>query len=157
MADIGSIVGSIVGSVLSGKEADQNHDGLSEVVSRLEAEGAGNKAGLLQLVLSAIKENGGLNSVIQQLRARGMGTEADSWIGTGSNAVADLQKLINLLNSPIVASIASKLGLDTGKASSAIASILPEVIDKLTPQGTLSGKEDDVIEKILTTLGLSSN
>ncbi len=157
MADIGGIVGSIVGSVLSGKDSGQTENQLSEVVSRLEAEGAGKRTGLLQLVLSAIRENGGLASVIQQLRDRGMGTQADSWIGNGSNAVADLQKLINLLGSPIVASIATKLGIDAGKARNAIASILPEVIDQLTPQGRLSGEEDDAIEKILSMLDPSSD
>ena len=84
---------------------------------------------------------------------KGLGGVASSWVGTGSNLPISASQIASVLGSGQVADIASKLGVTSGDASGQLASLLPQVVDKLTPGGEIDegamGKGMDLLKGLL--------
>lgn len=113
---------------------------IREAASRF---GLGDKAGpLVQMLLAYVtnKDTGGITGLINQFSSQGMGDIAKSWLGGGSNALpvssTQLDSVLGGTNG-LVGNIASKLGLGGTVVSSALGYLLPAVIGKLTPGGTV--------------------
>jgi uncharacterized protein YidB (DUF937 family) len=58
-----------------------------------------------------------------------------SWVGGGPNKPVDPGSLANALGPEILGQFARKAGVGSGEAPSILASILPELVNQLTPQG----------------------
>lgn len=82
-------------------------------------------------------ETGGLAGLVQHFSDNGLGNEIASWISTGENLPITGQQLQAILGSPQIQEIATKFGLSSDVVSSELASLLPKVIDGLTPNGAL--------------------
>jgi len=76
-----------------------------------------------------------------------------SWVGTGSNLPVSATQIASVLGDGPLADIASKLGVSSGDASSQLAGLLPQVVDKLTPGGEIDegamGKGMDLLKGLL--------
>lgn len=79
-----------------------------------------------------------------------MGDHVSSWIGTGENKAVDANQLSSALGGDVVKNIASKLGISHEEAANSVAGALPEMVDKLTPNGAI--ESDDILQKGLSTL-----
>ncbi|RJG02714.1 YidB family protein [Noviherbaspirillum sedimenti] len=102
--------------------------------------GAGNgdsQGGLLEAGMSLLNSQGGLQGLIQTFQEHGLGDTVASWIGTGSNLPISADQIQSVLGSEQVQAIAQKLGLSTAEASGSLATMLPQLIDRLTPDGQL--------------------
>ena len=118
--------------------------GLLDTIVR-EAAGAmagnsqGTQAGLMQFVDALIRGGGGnpggLDGLVGAFRQQGLGELVDSWVGTGRNLPISGDQLQAVLGSSQVQELARGLGLSSSQASGALAELLPQVIDKLTPHG----------------------
>jgi uncharacterized protein YidB (DUF937 family) len=120
----------------------------------------GTQGNLLTTVLGMLNspETGGLSGLIQKMTAGGLGEHVASWIGTGSNLPISAEQLQAVLGSSFVQDIASKLGINVADVSGGLASLLPTVVDKLTPEGTLPENADSLLEQGLAGLmGMLSN
>jgi uncharacterized protein YidB (DUF937 family)/outer membrane protein OmpA-like peptidoglycan-associated protein len=113
---------------------------IREAASRF---GLGDKAGpLVQMLLAYLsnKDTGGLSGFISKLTSSGLGNVAQSWLGGGAGALpvsaAQIESLMGGQNG-LLSSITSKLGLGGSTATSALGFLLPMVIGKLTPGGTV--------------------
>ena len=93
--------------------------------------------GLLQQAISLIEspEVGGLSGLIEKFQNGGLGDVAASWVGKGENLPVSGDQIRSVLGDDTIRGIAEKLGLSGGDASSSLAELLPQVIDKLTPEG----------------------
>jgi uncharacterized protein YidB (DUF937 family) len=80
-------------------------------------------------------EIGGVNGLQHRFEQTGLGPEANSWIGTGPNRSVSPEQMTQALGERRVESIASQLGLGRIAGATAIAALLPVLIDKLTPDG----------------------
>ena len=121
-------LGGMLGSMLGG----QTNPMLGAVLGML-AGGSGQQGG------------GGLMDLIGKFQQNGLGDQVQSWIGTGQNLPISAEQLQSVLGSDQLSAIAGKLGLSPQDASSQMASVLPEVMDKLTPSGALpSGGFGDI-------------
>jgi len=60
-----------------------------------------------------------------------------SWLGDGENANLSEQQVTDVLGQDKVSNFASQLGLGEGEASSALASVLPQLIDSNSSGGSL--------------------
>ena len=103
--------------------------------------GAGQSA-LINIVLSMLANNGqgglgGLGGIVAKLNEAGLGDAVASWIGTGANQPIGPDQLSQALGPDTVAQIAQQLGLSHGEAASQLSQALPQVVDTLTPQGSL--------------------
>jgi uncharacterized protein YidB (DUF937 family) len=90
---------------------------------------------LLGGVMSMINNAGGLQGILQQLQASGLGDQVASWIGTGANNAVSGNQIQDALGADQVAQIARQAGVEPEHAASGLAQLLPQIIDKLTPDG----------------------
>jgi uncharacterized protein YidB (DUF937 family) len=95
---------------------------------------AGDKAPALNQFL---QDNGGVSGLAQTFQNGGAGELFSSWVSTGENQALATSTLNQVLGSAQVQQFAQKLGVDPQQASDLIAKMLPQVIDKLTPNGTI--------------------
>jgi uncharacterized protein YidB (DUF937 family) len=85
----------------------------------------------------AVQATGGLDGLVGKLRQGGLGDEVDSWIGTGDNQPVDPQRLGAALGPDTAQQLSSASGLDLGALLPLLAAFLPQIINMLTPNGTV--------------------
>jgi uncharacterized protein YidB (DUF937 family) len=110
---------------------------------------------LLQLALSMVQQNGGLEGVLNKFRQGGLAQQADSWVSTGQNINISADQLQQVFGSSTISDLASQLGMSEGQADSAIAQVLPEVINRLTPEGQVPENGNEEIAQGLSMLANS--
>ncbi|WP_079436294.1 YidB family protein [Zoogloea sp. LCSB751] len=119
------------------------------VMSGQATEGAGNPllAGIMQLVNDP--QTGGLAGLVQAFQNGGLGDIAKSWVSTGQNLPISAEQIQSVLGSSgILQSLASQFGLDSEQVSGQLAELLPQVVDKLTPNGAIPESNDLVAQGI---------
>jgi uncharacterized protein YidB (DUF937 family) len=79
--------------------------------------------------------SGGLGGLIGAFEKAGLGSMMSSWISTGPNPPIQPGQLTSVLGNDTLNQFAQKAGIDPGQASSILASVLPALIDHLTPNG----------------------
>jgi len=103
--------------------------------------GGGGQGALLQAVIGMLNNGGqggnGLGALVQQFEQGGLGHLISSWVGTGQNLPISAEQLQNVLGSDTIARLAQQLGQGHGEVASQLSQILPQVVDKLTPQGQI--------------------
>ena len=107
---------------------------------------------LMQAALQLIQQNGGLPGIISKFQNGGMGAQAGSWVSTGDNMPISGNQLQEILGSGSIGQIAQQLGLSHGDASSGLAQVLPQIIDKLTPTGQVPADHGDMLAQALSAL-----
>ena len=83
---------------------------------------------------------GGLNLVtfVSGLSGNGLGEIVGSWLGHGENKTISSEQITTLLSSDKITAFASELGLSQESAASALAEVIPQVVDKATAgEGTI--------------------
>jgi uncharacterized protein YidB (DUF937 family) len=101
--------------------------------------GGGTQNPLLDMALGLINnpQAGGLGGLIETFKSKGLGDAVSSWVSTGQNQPVSGEQIQHVLGKEQIEQIAEKIGISKGEVSSGLASILPQIIDKLTPNGTL--------------------
>ncbi len=61
----------------------------------------------------------------------------NSWVSTGQNLPVSAQQIKQGLGGDLLNQVSSKAGLSPDAASSQLAGLLPDLIDKLTPNGKI--------------------
>ena len=104
--------------------------------------GSGNQ--LLDAVLKLVNDpsHGGLPGLLQSFQQQGLGGITDSWVSTGKNLPISPDQLSQGLGSDKLGSLAQSLGMDQGELSSKLSELLPNVVDKLTPNGQVPDSGD---------------
>ncbi|MBD9661050.1 MULTISPECIES: YidB family protein [unclassified Pantoea] len=97
--------------------------------------GQGNQMQQLMAIWNWVQEQGGAEVLLQKFQQGGLGQVLNSWLGSGSNMSIDGGEIQNALGNDQLQSLADKLGTDVQGASGTLAALLPQVIDKLSPQG----------------------
>jgi uncharacterized protein YidB (DUF937 family) len=109
---------------------------LDDLIGGVVTAVAGDKAPALNQFL---KDNGGVSGLAQKFQSGGAGEVFGSWVSTGDNQAVTAETINSVLGSSQVQELAQKLGIDPQQAAGFIASALPQVIDKLTPNGAVEG------------------
>ena len=102
--------------------------------------GAGGQGDLLGMVAGMLGNDapgGGLAGLVRSFQQGGLGEVIQSWISTGQNLPISADQLGGVLDSDLVRQMAGKAGLSTGDLMGQLSQMLPQVVDKLTPQGSL--------------------
>lgn len=115
-----------------------------QVVGALAGSQAGGGNALLETVMQMLNDpqNGGLQGLIESFRQGGLGDIVDSWVSTGQNLPVSAEQITGLLGNSALGNLVSQLGLDRAEASASLASVLPSLIDSLTPNGQLPASGD---------------
>jgi uncharacterized protein YidB (DUF937 family) len=109
-------------------------------------------ASLLQMIQN---QPGGLQGLVQSFHDKGMGGVVSSWVGTGQNLPISADQIPQVLGSDQVKALAAKCGVSPDAAGSAIAQLLPGIVDKLTPNGQVPEHSDvmEIASGLLASLG----
>ena len=134
--------------------------GILDDVSKLSgmAGGASGNAALLNGVMQLLGSGapgGGLANIVQGFAQNGLGDIASSWVGKGANLPISAAQVNAGLGADRVKQLAQSAGLSEGAAASALAALLPSVIDKLTPDGTVpqAGQLDGLLSSVKGLFG----
>jgi uncharacterized protein YidB (DUF937 family) len=124
------LLDSVLGQVLGGVQLQQPQgDALGG------PDDPGGLAGALGGLLADNSEVGGLGGLVSKFEQAGMGDVIGSWIGKGENAPISGGQLDDVLGSDVVSGIAQKLGINAGTLLPMLATLLPMLINHLTPRG----------------------
>ena len=146
------ILGSVVGSVFGASPRGVGHNALGEVLAGIGGGAPIHGGMLLSAALGLLQKNGGLDGVLEKLRLAGFSAQADSWVGNGPNlpiSPAELEQALGIQN---MDRVAAQLGYSLDEAGSAMAEIMPELVNQLTPSGQLPAKHADLIKRGITML-----
>jgi len=101
--------------------------------------GGGGQGDILGAIVGMLGQQGGglggLAGLVQKFEQAGLGDVAKSWVGTGANQPVTPDQLGGVLGNDAVAGFARQLGIDPKDALGQLSQMLPQVVDKLTPQG----------------------
>jgi uncharacterized protein YidB (DUF937 family) len=81
--------------------------------------------------------SGGLNDLLKQFQQNGHGDVVDSWVGTGPNKTIAPKELGQALGSEQINAALAQTGMSRDELLDALSHYLPQVVDRLTPQGRL--------------------
>jgi uncharacterized protein YidB (DUF937 family) len=94
------------------------------------------KAALMQAAIGMIQNHpGGLQGVLGQFQQAGLAEHVESWVGNGANQAITGDHVQQALGSDQVQALAQQAGMDPAQASEGLASLLPEIVNHLTPNG----------------------
>jgi uncharacterized protein YidB (DUF937 family) len=99
--------------------------------------GLGGLGGLLGSLLGSSGGTGGLGDLLAGFERAGFGTQAQSWVGRGANQPLPAEGIEKVFGPGALAEIARRAGVSEADASHGLSQLLPEVVDRLTPDGQL--------------------
>lgn len=126
MGLLDSVLGQVLGGAASQQQPSAPGAGMGEL---------GGLAGVLGSLLANSGGQGGLGGLVSKFEQAGMGDVVGSWIGKGDNQPVSGDQLENALGSDTIANIAAKLGINAQSLLPMLATMLPVLIDQLTPNG----------------------
>lgn len=127
---------------------------LDSVVGAVSSQlgGAQGNAGLLQAGMALIEQHGGVQAIISKLQEGGLASEVASWVGTGANQAISGDKLQQVLGSDMVKELAGKFGMNPATLSAGLAAVLPQLIDKATPNGAVADNHSALLQEGMSAL-----
>lgn len=109
---------------------------LSNLLSGLGGGAGGvDPAKLTSGIQEVFASKGGVDGLLATLRKGGLGGVVDSWVSTGSNEPVEPQRLGSALGPDTVNQLSAKTGLSIEMLLPLLATFLPMIIDRLTPDG----------------------
>jgi uncharacterized protein YidB (DUF937 family) len=97
----------------------------------------GDKGALLVNALVSLIETEGLARFLERFRRAGLGTVADSWVSAGANTPLSPHQLEDGLGKDTLQNLVKQAGMPIETATPALASMIPQVVDLMTPDGVL--------------------
>jgi uncharacterized protein YidB (DUF937 family) len=89
------------------------------------------------LVTDVLQKHGGVQGVVQQFESKGFGSTVKSWVGTGANEPISADELHRVLGPNLIQELAAKTGLSVPDLTQKLAQILPQAVDRMTPDGAV--------------------
>ena len=105
--------------------------------------------GLIEGLLDMFQDEsgGGIDDIQQKFRQKGLSDLLSSWIGTGQNRPVSPDQVVDVLGRERVEALSRRAGIPESQAAGVLSQFLPELIDKLTPEGHVPQKSQ------ISTLG----
>ena len=157
------LLDSILGSVLGGSQSQNSGQAalINAVIQMIANRGGGGSLGSgLNTGLGGDSEMGGLGGLgslgglIGALTQSGMGNVANSWVGGGQNLPISPDQITQIFGGGagggLLAQLAQQAGMSQGDAASSLSQILPDLVDKLTPDGQVP--EQGTLDQMLGSL-----
>ncbi|HNZ55873.1 MAG TPA: YidB family protein [Methylophilaceae bacterium] len=127
------VAGAVLGKVLGGGQA-------------------GDQGGLTAIALELFNQNGGIGGILDKFKEGGLGDAAASWVSLGENLPVSADQVASVFGNSAITDLAAKFGISPDVLTSQIAQHLPEVINKVTPSGTVSEESGNLLTSILGML-----
>jgi uncharacterized protein YidB (DUF937 family) len=95
-------------------------------------------AGVVSAVNSILEKHGGLQGVVNEFERNGLGATIGSWVGTGPNQPIAPGDLSRTLGPDLLQQLAAKTGISIQELTEKLAHVLPQAVDKMTPDGKIT-------------------
>ena len=125
---------------------------LGSALGGLLGSGGQAQSPLMRIALQLLQQNGGIEGMLDKFRQGGYADQAASWQSTGENLPISGNALQEVLGSGAVGQIAQQLGMSHGDAAGGLAQVLPQLIDKFTPNGQVPENDNDMVAQALAML-----
>jgi uncharacterized protein YidB (DUF937 family) len=132
---------SVIGSVLSAAGGAQGQ----------QQQHADILGGLMSVINSP--QVGGLAGLVKGFESNGLGDLIGKWVAVGPNPAPTAAQVQQGLGSDVIAGLSKQLGIDPGRLTSQLTTLLPVLIDKLTPDGTVPRQGGDLLGALGGLLG----
>jgi uncharacterized protein YidB (DUF937 family) len=115
---------------------------LDEVIS-IAGVGGGQQQAEHSTALTAIlayvnsPQVGGVAGLQKMFQQGGLGSVFSSWLGSGQNMPVSADQLQNVLHSGAFQEVAQKAGIDPAELTGMMSTLLPHLVDRLTPNGQM--------------------
>jgi uncharacterized protein YidB (DUF937 family) len=86
--------------------------------------------------------SGGLGDLLNQFQQKGLGDKADSWVSNEPNKQVSPGDLANALGADQIEALTSQSGLSRDDLLQGLSQFLPDVVNKLTPDGRLPDENE---------------
>lgn len=93
------------------------------------------------LEMMQASSHGGLSGLLDRFRDHGFDDAVRTWIGNGANLTLNPADVKRVLGSRTIEMLAHKAGVTPEAATSELAALIPQLVDKLTPAGHLPDEE----------------
>ncbi|WP_269914070.1 YidB family protein [Acinetobacter sp. HY1485] len=130
---LGGMLGSVVGSVLGGNNNNTTSGGAQSLL-----------VAVVPLILSWIQQQGGLQAALDKLRGAGLTNQVQSWVDPeqANSEKVSTDHMEGLFNEQDVQQVADQTQSTTQAVYGAISSVLPQIVDALTPKGEDSSHQE---------------
>lgn len=124
-------------------------------------EGGGGLGGILGQVLGggavAGGGPGGLGGLLEQLNRAGFSEQADSWVARGPNKPISPDAMTQIFGRDGLQHISRQTGISEDEATRGLSQLLPEVVDRVTPDGSMPDVDAlrSSVDDLARRLGLS--
>ncbi len=104
---------------------------------------------------ASVGGSGGLSDLANAFQQGGFGDVMSSWISTGANKSISPADLASVLGKGTLGQFAEKAGVSQQEASNVLASLLPVLVDHVTPQGQVPGSDslNGMLGNLLSSMG----
>ncbi len=109
--------------------------------------GKGAQGNLLGALLPMLTGGGGgldIGSILGKLQGGGGGSKVDSWMGSGANERLSGREVRRAIDPSDLEALAKKAGVSKRQAADGLGRLLPDMVDKLSPECSLL--EGDALE-----------
>jgi uncharacterized protein YidB (DUF937 family) len=127
---------------------------LGNVLGGMTGGGSGTQqqSPLMQIALQMLQQHGGIEGLLGKFQQAGYAEQAQSWVSTGQNQPISADALQQVLGHGQLGQIAQQLGMGQGEAAGGLASMLPQIIDRMTPHGQVPANSSDLVAQALAML-----
>jgi uncharacterized protein YidB (DUF937 family) len=93
--------------------------------------------GMATVVGQIIDKHGGLQGVVSEFERNGFAATVQSWVGTGPNRPISSDDMQRVLGGDLLQQLAAKSGMSVPELTQKLSQVLPQAVDKMTPDGTI--------------------
>ena len=145
----GGGLGGILGGLLGGGAASSAGGGLGGLLGGLLGGGAATSGGLGGLLGGGSGGGlggllGGLGGLLGTMRGQGLGPQVDSWVAPGPNQAVSPQQLEASFDPQDLDEAARHAGTDRSSLLAELSTMLPQLVDRATPQGSVPRHEGEL-------------
>ena len=94
-------------------------------------------AGMVSVVNGIIEKHGGVQGIVNEFEKNGLGATVKSWVATGPNDPVSPADVHRVLGPDLLQQLSARSGLPVQELVAKLAQVLPQAVDRLTPDGTI--------------------
>jgi uncharacterized protein YidB (DUF937 family) len=89
--------------------------------------------------LDLLQRRGGLDALVQRFHDQGLGDVIASWVSTDTNQPITPEQLARIFDPEQLRELSRQAGIAASRLPEALATLLPTLVDRLTPEGEMPG------------------
>jgi uncharacterized protein YidB (DUF937 family) len=92
---------------------------------------------MASIVNGLIEQHGGVQGLVSQFEKNGFGPTVRSWVGTGANQPISPADIRSVLGPDMLQKLSARTGMSEEDLAQKLSQVLPQAVDRLTPDGTI--------------------